>query len=278
MTIKLVAIDVDKTLLNSENQLTKKTIDVLKEAIAKGTKIVITSGRPLSGTKIYYGKLGIADRSDQYAINYNGAMIRTTDGNILDHTALSGQDYLDLYKLAGQLGVKIQAETADYIYTPYLSVPKYTKFEAKLVSADIKYVRMQTIKKNDQITKVMYIDEPERIDHAKNNLPQWVNERFTVVSSAPIYLEFISKNVSKGIAVKKLADRLNISQDQVMAIGDQDNDLSMIDYAGLGVAMGNGIDQVKRQADFVSKTNDEDGVAYAVDKFVLKEEIQEKNN
>lgn len=272
MNIKLVAIDVDATLLNSSNELTKYTIDVLKEAIAQGIKIVITSGRPLLGTEAYYKKLGIDHRDDQYAINYNGATIRTTSGKMIAETPLSIQDYKDLYELSTKIGIKVHAETADYIYTPYLSVPKYTKFEAKLTNTKTRHVRMQDLKKSDVIAKVMFVDEPEIIEKAKKELPSWVYERFNVVPSSPIYLEFIDKHVSKGNAVKTLANKLSIDISQVMAIGDQGNDLSMIEAAGMGVAMGNGIDAVKSAAQFVTGTNDDNGAAFAVKKFVLNQE------
>ncbi|AWW98483.1 Cof-type HAD-IIB family hydrolase [Oenococcus oeni] len=269
MSIKLVAIDVDATLLNSRNELTKHTIDTLKEAIAMGTKIVITSGRPLPGTEPYYAKLGIDKKDDQYAINYNGATIRTTSGRMISEATLTIKDYKDIYSLANKIGVKIQAETADCIYTPYLSAPKYTKYEQKLTNAKIRHVRMQDLKKSDVIAKIMFIDEPEIISRVKKELPAWVYDRFNVVPSSPVYIEFIDKKVSKGNAVRTLAEKLGIDISQVMAIGDQGNDLSMIEAVGVGVAMGNGIDDLKSIAQFVTKSNDEDGVAYAVEKFLL---------
>ncbi len=115
----------------------------------------------------------------------------------------------------------------------------------------------------------MFIDEPEIISRVKKELPAWVYDRFNVVPSSPVYIEFIDKKVSKGNAVRTLAEKLGIDISQVMAIGDQGNDLSMIEAAGVGVAMGNGIDDLKSIAQFVTKSNDEDGVAYAVEKFLL---------
>ncbi|MCV3296905.1 MAG: sugar-phosphatase [Oenococcus sp.] len=276
MTIKLVAIDVDATLLNSRNELTKHTIDVLEEAIKQGVKPVITSGRPLPGTEPYYAKLGIANRDDQYAINYNGATIRTTSGKMIAQTPVSIQDYRDIYKLAGEIGVKVHAETADYIYTPYLSAPKYTKYESKLTNCQVRHVRMQDLKESDVLAKIMFIDEPEIIERVKKELPQWVYDRFTVVPSSPIFLEFIHKGISKGSAVKTLAEKLNIDISDVMAIGDQGNDISMIEAAGVGVAMANAIDEAKEKAQFITKSNDEDGVAFAIEKFVLNQEQLEK--
>ena len=84
-----------------------------------------------------------------------------------------------------------------------------------------------------------------------------------------LFLEFLDKTVNKGTGVKLLAEKLNIRQDEIICIGDAENDIHMIEFAGLGVAMGNAFDNVKRAADFITKTNEEDGVAHVIDKFIL---------
>jgi Cof subfamily protein (haloacid dehalogenase superfamily) len=89
------------------------------------------------------------------------------------------------------------------------------------------------------------------------------------MKSAEYYLEILDKRVNKGAGVKALAERLSISRQEVMAIGDQENDLAMLEYAGLGVAMGNGIERVKAISQFVTRSNAEDGVAHAINQFVL---------
>ena len=90
-----------------------------------------------------------------------------------------------------------------------------------------------------------------------------------MLKSAPYFLEILHKSVTKGTGVKALADVLNIKPEEIMAIGDQENDIAMIEFAGVGVAMENAIPSVKEAADFVTKTNLEDGVAYAIEKFAL---------
>ena len=103
----------------------------------------------------------------------------------------------------------------------------------------------------------------------KFNNPQEVKEKYTVLKSAPYFLEILDKRVNKGTGVKSLADVLGIKPEEIMAIGDQENDIAMIEYAGIGVAMDNAIPSVKEVANFVTKSNLEDGVAFAIEKYVL---------
>ena len=115
----------------------------------------------------------------------------------------------------------------------------------------------------------MMIDEPAILDKAIARIPAEVKEKYTVLKSAPYFLEILDKRVTKGTGVKSLADALGIQPEEVMAIGDQENDIAMIEYAGVGVAMDNAIPAVKEAANFITKSNLEDGVAYAIEKYVL---------
>jgi hypothetical protein len=115
----------------------------------------------------------------------------------------------------------------------------------------------------------MMIDEPAILDKAIARIPADVKEKYTVLKSAPYFLEILDKRVNKGTGVKALADTLGIQPKEIMTLGDQENDIAMIEYAGMGVAMENAIPAVKEVANFVTKSNLEDGVAYAIEKFVL---------
>ena len=116
---------------------------------------------------------------------------------------------------------------------------------------------------------MMMIDEPEVLDPAIAKLPLHFTEKYTTVKSTPFYYEIMNKNASKGNALAKLADHLGLNKDEVMAIGDNENDLTMLEYAGIGVAMKNAIPIVKEVADVETASNDEDGVALVVEQYVL---------
>jgi len=122
------------------------------------------------------------------------------------------------------------------------------------------------------IIKVMFIDEPEILSAAIKKIPQEFYQKYTVVKSAPYFLEFLHIKANKGLGVKKLAEKLNIKKEEVICIGDAGNDTHMVEYAGLGVAMGNAVQELKDIADFVTLSNEEHGVAHVIDRFIFNKE------
>ena len=120
-----------------------------------------------------------------------------------------------------------------------------------------------------EMIKMMMIDEPAILDAAIAQIPADFKERYTVVKSAPFYLEVLHPGASKGVGLAQLASHLELTSDEVMAIGDNENDLTMLEYAGIGVAMKNAIPIVKEVADVETASNDEDGVALVVEQYVL---------
>ena len=155
------------------------------------------------------------------------------------------------------------------IYTANRNIGKYTIHEASLVNMPLKYRTVDEMTPEMNIIKMMMIDEPEVLDPAIAKLPLHFTEKYTTVKSTPFYYEIMNKNASKGNALAKLADHLGLNKNEVMAIGDNENDFSMIDYAGIGVAMGNATENVKTIADVHTTSNDEDGVAQIIEKMVL---------
>ncbi|CAM2836812.1 sugar-phosphatase [Fructilactobacillus fructivorans] len=267
MDIKLIAIDIDGTLLNEKNQLAPATIEAITEARQRGIKVALCTGRPITGVKPYLNKLGI-DGNDEYAITYNGALVETVDGKVLSKETVKYDDFLEIEMMSREMGVHFQIETVDSITTTDRDISPFSVEESHLVSMPIKYRTPGEITRDVNIYKLMYVDYPDKITKAKGNLPKSIYERMSVVQSSPVFLEFMNSNSSKGNALKALSEQLGLKPDNVMAIGDQGNDLSMIKFAGLGVSMGNGIEEIKKNAQFVTKPNSEDGVAYAINKYV----------
>ena len=120
-----------------------------------------------------------------------------------------------------------------------------------------------------EFVKAMYIDEPDILDAAIAKIPKEFKNRFTMVKSAPFYLEILGKTTNKGAALLHLAERLGIQQEETMAIGDEENDRSMLEVVGHAVVMENGNPTLKKIATHITKSNDESGVAYAIRKWVL---------
>lgn len=268
MSIKLIAIDIDGTLLNEKNELAPATIAAIQEATAQGIKVVLCTGRPLTGVSPYLKKLGISG-DDQYAITYNGSVAQTVSGKVLINHSLSHDDYIDLEALSRKLNVHFQIETPDYIYTANKNISGYTIYESYLVSMLIRYRSTDEMPHDLTISKAMYVDDEDKITAAWNAMPQAFKDKYYVVQSMPFFIEVMNRDASKGNALRELAAQLNLTQDEVMTLGDQGNDLTMIEYAGLGVAMGNAIDEVKAAADAITLTNAGDGVAAAIRKYAL---------
>jgi Cof subfamily protein (haloacid dehalogenase superfamily) len=156
------------------------------------------------------------------------------------------------------------------MYTPNQDISIYTVADSHLSRMPLSYRRVADMDPRMSFIKLMMIDEPEVLDAAIARLPTALTERFAVLKSAPFFLEVFDRRAGKGPSLQKLAEHLGIDRANVMAIGDQENDLTMLQYAGTSVAMGNAIDAVKATARFETATNADEGVAKAIERFVLQ--------
>ncbi|MEI5995598.1 sugar-phosphatase [Candidatus Enterococcus mansonii] len=268
MSIKLVAIDIDGTLLDSNRKITPKVKETLKKANEKGIYIVLCTGRPLPGVKEQLTELELYGDND-FVITYNGSLVQATKTNeIISRYTLSHDDFLEIEYMARKVGAHLHTIDDKAIYTANRDIGKYTVHEAHLVDMPLKYRAVDEMTPDMSIIKMMMIDEPEILDQAISQLPEEFSSKYTTVKSTDFYYEILNKEANKGNALAKLADHLGISQAETMAIGDNENDLSMIEYAGVGVAMGNATESVKRAADIHTTSNDEDGVAEVLLKYM----------
>lgn len=267
---KLVAIDMDGTLLKEDKTISQRTKNAIQSARKKGVTVVLATGRPIEGVSRYLEELNMYSEND-YVLSYNGALIQKTKSKeSVAKIALNGSDLHYLRKLSDELGVNMHAFSEDKgLITPKNS--KYTEVEADINNIEINEMNMDNISDDEVIIKIMMIDEPEILGEAVEKLPKEVYEKYTVVRSTPFFLEFLNKEVNKGVGVEMLSKHLGLKREEVMTLGDAGNDLHMIEYAGLGVAMENAFDEVKASADYITDTNENDGVAKAIEKFILKQ-------
>ncbi|NLL73678.1 MAG: sugar-phosphatase [Clostridiales bacterium] len=264
---KLIAIDMDGTLLNDNKEISdkcQKYFEILKK---KGIKIVLATGRPLDGVMPYVEQLGLLDE-DEYVVTYNGALVQSTvNKKILYNKPLSIDSYRELYTVSKQFGVNIHALTDSSVLTPKKN--PYTKIESTINQIPTIEGPVEDVDASTNIVKVMFVDDPKKLDEVIPLIPQWIRDKYSILRSATIFLEFLDKSVNKGVGVSAIAKQLGIKQEEVICIGDAGNDIAMIEYAGLGVAMGNATDDAKAVADYITLTNEEDGVAHVIEKFVL---------
>lgn len=272
MAIKLVAIDIDGTLINDQRVVTPKTVAAIKKASAARIQVVLCTGRPMTGVAPFLKQLGLADSDQEYVVAFNGGLAQTTKGQVVVNYTVSFDDYVDILGFATKHDVKSIIETQDYIYTTNQDISPVAVHESELVFMPMRYRSLDQLNiVRDQIVigKFMMTDDKDKLDRAYQALPTELADRFKIVRSEDYYLEFVNNQAGKGATLEALCDHLKIQSDEVMAIGNAQNDESMIEFAGLGVAMGNSIPSTLAKADVVVAGNNHDGVAEAIEKYAL---------
>ena len=269
MSIKLVAVDIDGTLLTNDRKVTPEVFEAVQEAKKQGVKVIIATGRPIPGVQPLLNELNLKEEGD-YVITFNGGLVQdtSTGENIITET-MTYEDYLDIEFLSRKLDVHMHAITKQGIYTANRNIGKYTVHESSLVNMPIFY-RTPEEMGDKEIIKMMYIDEPEVLDAAIEKIPQEFFDKYTIVKSTPFYLEFMNKKASKGNAIKHLAKKMGLTAEQTMAIGDAENDRAMLEAVGNPVVMENGTPELKEIAKYITKSNEESGVAHTLREWVLK--------
>jgi Cof subfamily protein (haloacid dehalogenase superfamily) len=266
----LAAIDVDGTLVNSEKKLTAVVKKTIAAARQKNIKIVICTGRPFTGIKSILAELALQNQADQYVICFGGALVQKTNGRIINLQPLAYESYLKLEVLARMRQLHFQAVTSERIYTANRNISRYTAYESLITQQEISY-RTPAEMPKDALIKAMIIDEKSKIDSLLHNWAAFapLEKEINFCQSSPNYIEANALGVNKGSALQVLCQYLQLQPTEVMAIGDQGNDLSMLKYAGVGVAMGNATLAVKAAASYETADNDHDGVAWAIEHFCL---------
>jgi len=266
--IKLVTIDLDGTLFDNQKKISEKNKIAIKKAKELGCNVVIATGRPLNGVLPVLKELDLLDDTD-YCIIYNGAKIfNVKTKELVFSSSITGSDVKDLYYEALRLNTYLQAFCIDETLITKEHNP-YTDVEASLNHIKDELYDFDTICDDDLFLKFMMVNDEETLNRVIKEINPIFKEKYSMVRSSPIFLEFLNKNTNKGNALVALANYLNIPIEDTMAIGDQDNDISMIKAAGFGVCMANGVDEVKCAADFITLDNESSGVAYAFEKFIL---------
>jgi len=266
---KLIAIDMDGTLLKEDKTITTKTKEALKAASNEGVKIVLTTGRPIQGIKNYLNELQLTGEDD-YVIGLNGALIcNCSDYSIISsNETLKGKDLKYIYNKVKELKTYFHAFTKNEDLVNIES--KFSEDEEKRINLKVRKVDFLTeIKDDDEILKAVLEEEKDILDKVTSQIPKELFEEYSVIRSVDFMIEFMKKGCNKATGIEKLAKHLGISKEEIIAIGDASNDKEMIEYAGLGVAMGNAEDEIKMLANFITKSNEEDGVAYVIDKFII---------
>lgn len=271
MDYKLLVLDLDGTLTNPKKEITEHTKNTLIKAQQQGVKIVLASGRPTYGIAPLANQLQL-DEYEGYILSYNGGeIIDWKTGEIMYKNLLDPEVLPYLYECATKNQFAIVTYDGEYVLTEYPE-DEYVLKEALLNVMKIKKVDNFLDAVKHPIAKCLIVGEPTRLAELEKEMYEHLKDRMGVFRSEPYFLELVPKGIDKAQSLSVLLKEIGLTKDEMIAIGDGFNDLSMIQYAGLGIAMENAQSVVKENADFITRSNSEDGVAYAVERFIFKQE------
>ena len=264
---KMICLDIDGTLLNSNHKISEKVKNAINiVANEKNISVILVSARMPKGIKFLQKELGI----EQPIICYSGALILGKDNNMLSKELIDIFNLEEIYKLVNDNNIHISLYKDDEWYIEEMDywakqeseitniIPKVTDFN------DL--IELWEIEGTGGPNKILCMASPDKINLLKENIK---DNELNIYPSKPTYLEIMPTNASKTSAINILQKKFNVDKSEIIAMGDNYNDIDMLEYAGLGIAMGNSPDDVKKHANDVTLTNDEDGVAETLEKYVI---------
>ncbi|MDR1637723.1 MAG: Cof-type HAD-IIB family hydrolase [Treponema sp.] len=271
-TIRILALDLDDTLLRSDLSISFRTRNVIKKAASQGVVVVLASGRVPLGMARFSRLLGMHKRPG-YLICNNGTIVQESHtGSRISETLLNSAAALAVYDLAVAEGFAVQLYEEDVMYVSRDN--EYTRYDQKLTG--LRQVVVENFRDmiEEGCYKLLIPGDPMLLQPLESIIRTYLGNDITLFTSKPYFLEVLPKNTDKGTALAMIARTLGIGRDGVLAIGDSMNDEAMIRWAGMGVAMANGDDRIKSIASLVTeKSNDDDGVAEVIEKYILGKEI-----
>jgi len=261
---KLIAMDIDDTLLNDRLEVTPGTREAIFAAMEMGVTVTLATGRMYASARNIAAQIGL----NVPIITYQGALVKNSlDGKVWYERYLPSEAAAKVYEYAVRRGLHVQLYWNDALF----AMEDNEKLREYAALSRVPYVIERDLAKllDKPLPKMIVIDEPAKLDEVAIELKSELGDEVHITKSKPHYLEFLHREGTKGDALRHLAAELDCSLSQVIAIGDSWNDIEMIRTAGLGVAMGNAVPQLKEVADYVTLSNNEEGVRHVIEKFVL---------
>lgn len=270
MDYQLLALDLDGTLTNSKKEVSEPTIKALIQIQEQGKKVVLASGRPTKGVVPLAEKLHLKDYGS-YILSFNGG--RITDcrtGQVIYNKTIPDDVALPLFHIAKKYaGADILAYTEDTILSG-IRPNQYTELESRINHMQIIQAKDFPKEITEPSNKLLITGEPETIQRIKKEAEEYFRSYLYIYCSDPFFLEIMPPRIDKAHSLLKLLTSIGLSAEQMICCGDGYNDLTMIETAGLGVAMANAQPMVLERADYITKSNDEDGVLHVINKFMLE--------
>lgn len=267
--VKLIALDLDGTLLKNDKTVSLENKRALQQAMAKGIYVVLCTGRPIMGIQHLIDFLEFPANND-YVITFNGALVqRATTREILSKKPHTLADVRYIYDTLMDSDLPMNAIDLQKVYEPPYPVDSPSQYPVIIKNLTFEHKAWDTFSDEATFNKALCCRPETELDSKLKTVPSEFFERFNTFKSRPELLEIMPKGVDKAFGIRRLCDLLGIEMADVMAIGDEENDIPMLKAVGYSVAMGNATQAVKEIAKIETLTNEENGVAYAVEKYVL---------
>ena len=267
MKYKVIALDLDGTLVSSDHYILPETKEALIAAQEKGLKVILASGRPTPGMMNLAKALEL-EKFGGFVLSYNGGRITNMKSKEVIHEVfLTAEEAHEVYDFAKENNVNVMAYDGEDIITE--DHDAYIQIESDINEMPLK--RTDNFKKavvNNTI-KTLTTGTPDRIAEVEKHYLNKFGDRFSICRSMPFFLEVMPQGINKAASLGKLLETLEMEPKDMVACGDGFNDIEMVKYAGLGVAMGNAVPEVKAVADYVAKSNDENGIVDVIEKFIF---------
>jgi len=268
MKYKMLVLDIDGTLTNARKEITENTRQTLVELQKKGVKVVLASGRPTYGV-VPSAKILEMDQYEGYILSFNGGKIMDCKtGETVFEKIIEPHFVGEIYDQVKDKKVAVMTYEGDCIIT---ETPDdyYVQKEAFINKMKIKKVDNFKEYVDFHITKVLVAADGDYLKDVEKEMVDHFGTQLSIYRSEPFFLEIMPQNIDKAVSLEKLLQSLDMTKEDMIACGDGANDISMIRYAGLGIAMENAQEKVKECADYITKSNEDDGVAFAVERFCL---------
>ena len=273
-----IVIDVDGTLLDSDKQISEKTVETIVDAQKRGKKIAIASGRSIAGIRKNASQIQL-EKFGGFVIAYNGTtVVNCKTGECIYNQMVPGEILEPVYKEAVKAEVSIAVyNDAEKELIAANGVTRYIDADARACDVAVRETDDFVKVVNFGFNKIMLSGEPDSMKNIEKHMRELFGDKVNVFRSDPHFVELLPKYVDKGVAVEKLMRYLDINREKVICVGDSINDMPMLRYAGMGVAMGNAQDKVKQAADYVTLSHNEDGVANVINKFMTPASKKKEN-
>lgn len=267
MKYKMIALDLDGTLKNSQNQITAKTKEALLRCQQAGMIVVLASGRPTPGLRHEARELELA-RYGGILLSFNGARVYDIrHDRVIFEKVVSKTDADQMYDRAKQYGLACMTYKGNFILTED-DEDQYVQIEKRINDMQILHTDHFKTAFDHDVNKVLLTGDPAYVATIEAEFKAPFENKLSIYRSSPFFIEIMAQHVDKAASLAKLLAAFEMNKDELIAFGDGFNDISMIEYAGLGVAMGNAQEPVKQAADMVTLSNDEDGIAVALEKIL----------